>query len=58
MNYFQERNVMNRWLQIAMLALFSALWIADGPVAAQNYAKKDTWRETLVANLVPALHRR
>ncbi len=42
---------MNKCLQIAMLASFSALWLAEGLSAAPNYTKKDTWRETMVANL-------
>ena len=42
---------MAKYIRIGWLGLFSILWLAPDLAAAEGYAKRDTWRETLVANL-------
>ena len=45
---------MNNRMRIVLLGLLSTVWPAQAllvKAAAENYVKKDTWRQTLVANL-------
>jgi len=42
---------MNNRVRISLLALFSIAWVLEGTAAAEDYVKKGTWRETLIASL-------
>ncbi len=44
---------MRKHVRIAWLGLLSILWLTPGLSAAEGYAKRDTWRETLVASFGP-----
>ena len=42
---------MRKHVRIAWSGLMTMLWLTPGLSAAEGYAKRDTWRETLVASL-------
>ena len=42
---------MRKYIRPRWLGLLSILWLAPDLAAAEGYAKRDTWRETLVASL-------